>query len=71
MSFDFSGTYTEVVEPTLIKYEMDRSDTDAQNRDCTIVFTEDTGDSTTIITETFYPETENSIELQKQGCTTF
>ncbi len=65
-SFDFTGTYTEVVEPTTIKYLMDKADGDATHRDCTVTFS-DLGDGTTKVTEEFYPETVNSVELQKAG----
>ncbi len=65
-TFDFTGTYTEVVEFVKIKYLMDKDDGDNQNRECEILFTE-LGNNTTKIEESFYPETENSEEVQRDG----
>lgn len=67
-SFDFTGTYTEVVEFSKIKYIMDKADGENQHRDCEIIFT-DQGDGTTKIEEEFYPEEINSTEMQKAGWT--
>lgn len=65
-SFDFAGTYTEVLEFERIAYLMDRADGEEEARDCLIIF-RDLGDGTTKIEEEFYPETQNSTELQKAG----
>ena len=59
MSFDFSGTYTEVIENKSIKYIID------DERTVELIF-EDM-DDTTIITEKFQPETTNPIEMQRIG----
>lgn len=58
-SFDFSGTYDAVIEHELIEYTM------SDGRKVRVVFSGN-GD-TTRVTETFDPETENSIELQQAG----
>lgn len=65
-TFDFTGTYTEVVEYKSIKYIMDKADGEDQYRECDIVFI-DLGDGTTKIEEEFYPEQVNSEEMQKAG----
>ena len=65
-TFDFTGTYTEVVKPTSIKYIMDKADYENEHRECEIVFT-DMGNGITKIKESFSPETLNSVELQKAG----
>jgi len=59
MSFDFGGTYDTVEENKLIAYRLE------DGRKVKIVF-EAAGD-TTNITETFDPETQNPIEMQKGG----
>ncbi|HYF05295.1 MAG TPA: SRPBCC family protein [Patescibacteria group bacterium] len=58
-SFDFVGTYTDVKEHELIKYEM------PDGRKVSVSFTPE-GDMVKIV-ETFDPETENTIELQRTG----
>ncbi len=65
-AFDFTGTYTEVVDQKSITYLMDKGEGDAVSRDCAVVFT-DRGDGTTKIEEEFLAEGENSIEMQKAG----
>ncbi len=65
-SFDFTGTYTEVVELSSITYLMDKADGELEHRECAVVFT-DLGNGTTQVTEEFTPEVENSEELQKTG----
>lgn len=65
-TFDMTGTYTDVVEFASIKYIMDKADGEDKHRVCEIVFT-DLGDGTTKIQETFFPEQENSEELQRAG----
>jgi uncharacterized protein YndB with AHSA1/START domain len=67
-TFDFTGTYTEVIEFYTIKYIMDKADGENQHRECEITFT-DLGNSTTKIEEEFYPEEINSAEMQKAGWT--
>ncbi len=67
-TFDFTGTYTDVVEYASIKYIMDKEDGESKYRECTIIFT-DVGDGTTKIEEEFYPEETNSEEMQKAGWT--
>lgn len=65
-SFDFTGTYTDVVEFNIIKYIMDKEDSESMHRECEIKFT-DLGDDTTKIEEEFYPEEDNSEEMQRAG----
>lgn len=65
-SFDFTGTYTEVIPLQSIKYIMDKTDNEDQHRECDIVFT-DLGDGTTKVEEVFSAEEQNSIEMQKAG----
>jgi uncharacterized protein YndB with AHSA1/START domain len=59
-SFDFIGTYTVVKENELIEYDMD-----GDNRHVRVMF-EETPDGVKI-TETFDPENENPIDVQRQG----
>ena len=59
MGFDFEGIYTNVVNPSLIEYEM------ADGRKVKIIFEKDE-DSIKVI-ESFDPETENPEEMQKNG----
>ena len=59
VSFDFSGTYTNIITNEVIEYIMDDA------RTVTVKF-ETIGDMTKI-TETFDPETENSEEMQRVG----
>ena len=65
-TFDFAGTYTDVVEYKSIKYLMDKADNENQRRECEIIFT-DLGDGTTKIEEEFSPEEINSAEMQRAG----
>ncbi len=58
--FDFGGTYDEVVEPELIAYHMD------DDRKVRVEFKKISENETEVI-ETFDPETENSIDTQRQG----
>lgn len=64
--FDFTGTYTDVVEFSKIKYIMDKEDGKSQSRECEVIFT-DLGNSTTKIEEEFSPEEINSEDLQRAG----
>lgn len=59
VSFDFGGVYSNVKQHSLIEYAME------DGRKVKIVF-EAIGDKTKV-TETFDPESENSIELQRDG----
>lgn len=59
MGFDFEGVFTNVVENSLIEYEM------ADGRKVSITFSETGGG--TLVTEIFDPEEMNPPELQKQG----
>lgn len=65
-TFDFAGTYTDVVEFKKIKYLMDKADGESQHRECEVSFT-DLGDGTTRVEEEFSPEGLNSEEMQKAG----
>ncbi len=69
-SFDFTGFYANVVDQKLIEYDMiPPSDDDSNSADIgrhvTVMF-EGTPEGVKI-TETFDPENENPIEMQKQG----
>jgi uncharacterized protein YndB with AHSA1/START domain len=57
--FDFEGNYTEVEKPHLIAYEM------SDGRTVRVVFDQIPGGVN--ITQTFDPESENSIEMQRAG----
>lgn len=59
IGFDFEGIYEEIVENQLISYKLD------DDRCVTVTF-ENNGNSTKIV-ETFDAESENSLELQRQG----
>lgn len=58
-SFDFGGTYTNVIEHEHIEYDMD------DGRHVTIVF--EAAPEGVKITETFDPENENPVEMQREG----
>lgn len=58
-SFDFTGEYTEVTEHAMIAYVM------SDGRQVRVEFSE-TPEGVKVV-ETFDPETENSIELQREG----
>ncbi len=58
-SFDFSGTYATIQEKELLEYRL------IDDRKVSVAFEE--SDGKTKVTETFAPETENSVEAQKQG----
>lgn len=59
-SFEFGGVYDEVIANKLIKYSM------GDGRKVSIAFTMDEDDQTTV-TETFDPESQNPIEMQRGG----
>lgn len=58
-SFDFVGTYTDIQEHALIAYALE------DGRKIHIVF--ESIDNTTKITEQFDPESENPLEMQRDG----
>ncbi len=57
--FDFGGTYTKVLEHKQIEYTMD------DGRKVSVQF--DGHGGHTHVTESFDPESENSIEMQREG----
>ena len=59
VSFDFSGTHTDVIDHELIESTLD------DGRKMSVVFEEENGG--TKITETFDPEEENPVEMQQAG----
>ena len=59
IGFDFGGKYDKVESPKLLAYSLD------DNRAVTVEFTEKDGQ--TVIKETFEPENENPIDMQKDG----
>ncbi len=59
ISFDFGGTYTNIIENELIEYVLE------DNRKVKVLF-KSIGNSTEIIEE-FEPESENTLELQEMG----
>ncbi len=59
MGFDFSGTYVHVKPLDQLRLQLD------DNREVSITFTQK--DDYVEVKEVFEPETQNSIELQKQG----
>lgn len=64
--FDFTGTYTEVVEFSKIKYKMDKLEQEDEHRECEVIFT-DLGDDKTKVQEEFDPENLHSLDMQKSG----
>lgn len=58
--FDFVGIYDEVVENELIRYHME------DGRKVEIIF-EKSDESTTKVKISFDPETQNSVEMQREG----
>ena len=59
MSFDFGGTYDEVLKHKKIAYTM------GDDRKVEVIFS--SNNNSTQVVETFEAESENSIELQKSG----
>lgn len=59
MGFDFGGTYSEVIPNEHIAYSLD----DGRKVEISFVKTA----SGTTITESFEPESQNSVEMQQQG----
>ena len=60
MGFDHAGKYDKVIDHKLIEYTV------ADGRKSIIAFTTD--NNSTTVTETFEPEPENPIEMQKEFC---
>ena len=58
-SFDFSGTYTQIIPHETISYTLD------DNREVTTNFEDMEGQ--VVVTQTFQPEDSNPIEMQKSG----
>ena len=59
MGFDFGGTYTKVTPLALIQYVL------GDGRKVSVSFDNQKGK--TLVTETFDPESENPVEMQRQG----
>lgn len=59
IGFDFEGTFTKVVHGELIEYVLE------DNRKVSVRFANQEG--AVIVTETFDTETENPVELQRDG----
>ena len=59
VSFDFSGTYTQIIQHKTISYILD------DKREVTIDFKEI--EDKVVVTEAFHPEEGNPIEMQKSG----
>lgn len=66
VSFDFSGTYTNVIPNELIEYTMDKALEAEAGRTASISFSA-LPDGTTKIVETFDPEDINPEEMQRGG----
>lgn len=64
--FDFTGTYTEVLNLKKIAYKMDKEEGGTEQRECEITF-DDLGDSKTKVIVVFDSEDHNPIEMQKNG----
>jgi uncharacterized protein YndB with AHSA1/START domain len=58
-SFDFNGLYTKIVPQEIIEYTLEGG------REAQVLFRSYEGG--TMVTETFDPEQENTLELQKNG----
>lgn len=58
-SFDFVGIYDEIISQKFIKYHIE------DGREVEVSFTEE--NNTIVVSETFDPENQNPIEMQKQG----
>lgn len=59
MGFDFGGHYTKIVPNSTLEYTLD------DGREVSIKFSDDNGK--TKIVETFEPENQNPLDLQRQG----
>ena len=65
-AFDFTGTYTDIVEFEKIACTMDDILETGSGRKCVVLF-KDLGDGKTLVSTEFDPETVNSRELQRVG----
>ncbi len=63
--FDFTGVYTLVKEYQIIEYDMDKAPSEEKKRHVKIEFLKIDGG--TKVVETFDPENENSLDMQKAG----
>lgn len=63
--FDFTGVYTLVKECQNVEYDMDKAPNEDKNRHVKIEFLKIDGG--TKVVETFDPENENSLDMQKSG----
>lgn len=61
-SFDFTGTYLDVVDGERMRYLMDGED----KRECEVTF-EKVSENETRVTETFDPESINPADMQQAG----
>ncbi|WP_428225104.1 SRPBCC domain-containing protein [Flavobacterium sp.] len=59
VSFEFSGTYTQIESPNILSYTI------ADGRKVTVKF--NTLENQTLVTEIFEPETTHALSLQRQG----
>ena len=66
MSFDFTGTYTEIIPLEKISYTMDKILDVHNERTCTVTFSS-IDDTHTQVTEVFDPEDMNPSEMQQAG----
>ena len=64
-AFDFTGTYSAVKENELIEYDMEKAPGEIAARHVKVEFI--TMPEGTQVTETFDPENENPIEMQRGG----
>lgn len=65
-SFDFTGTYINIIPNELIEYSMSMDLMDSNGRKVSISFSK-TEEGKTLVTETFDPENENSEDMQRAG----
>ncbi len=63
--FDFNGVYTNVVEHETIEYDMEKAPNEEKSRHVKAVFS--IIPEGVHITQTFDPETENPVEMQREG----
>ena len=60
VSFDFNGTYTDIIAHEKIAYKIE------DGRTVEVTFKQE-ADGQVLVTETFEAETENPIEMQREG----
>lgn len=65
-SFDFTGTYVEVIPMEKLVYKMDKLESEAEHRMCEVMF-EKISDTETKVSETFDMESLNSEDAQRAG----